>query len=133
MGSRIVAVADAFGDLTLGTPGVQAVEPERAIEKIQSEAGRSLYADACEALASELGGVAKRARGERPAGLTDREVEILRLVSSGWSRKRIAKSLVLSENTVRHHVEHIYDKIGVSNRASAALFAMEHSLIAGAY
>jgi DNA-binding NarL/FixJ family response regulator len=62
--------------------------------------------------------------------LTDREVEVLRLVSKGWSRKQVAASLVLSENTVRHHIEHIYDKIGVDNRAAATLVAIEHDLLA---
>jgi DNA-binding NarL/FixJ family response regulator len=64
-----------------------------------------------------------------PAGLTDREVEILRLLARGCSRRRIATELVLSEHTVRHHLEHIYDKIGVDTRVAAALFAVEHHLL----
>ena len=61
--------------------------------------------------------------------LTPREVEVLRLVALGGTRKQVAEQLVVSEGTVRSHLEHIYSKIGVSNRAGATLFAMEHGLL----
>ena len=64
-----------------------------------------------------------------PAGLTDREVEILRLLARARSGREIATALVLSEHTVRHHLEHIYDKIDVDTRVAAALFAVEHRLV----
>ncbi len=69
-------------------------------------------------------------RREGPAGLTAREVEVLQLVARGMSNREIARRLVISPKTVGSHVEHIYDKIGVSTRAAATLFAMEHGLIA---
>jgi DNA-binding NarL/FixJ family response regulator len=65
----------------------------------------------------------------RPAGLTTREVEVLRLVACGFSNKEIAERLVISGKTARNHVDHIYTKIGVSNRARAGLFAMQHGLM----
>jgi DNA-binding NarL/FixJ family response regulator len=65
-----------------------------------------------------------------PAGLTDREVEVLRLVAQGHSNREIARRLVISRRTAEHHVQHIYTKIGVSSRAAAALFAMDHHLLA---
>jgi DNA-binding NarL/FixJ family response regulator len=65
-----------------------------------------------------------------PAGLIVREVEVLRLVAQGWPNRRIATELHLSEKTVRNHVEHVYAKLGVSNRTGASLFAVEHGLIA---
>ena len=64
-----------------------------------------------------------------PASLTNREVDVLRLVARGMSRKQMAGSLALSEATVRHHMEHIYAKIGVSTRVAAALSAIEHGLV----
>jgi DNA-binding NarL/FixJ family response regulator len=64
-----------------------------------------------------------------PNGLTEREVDVLKLLAQGRSRAEIATKLVLSEHTVRHHIEHIYDKLGVSTRVAAALFAVEHELI----
>lgn len=64
-----------------------------------------------------------------PAGLSAREVEVLRLLSRGLSDKEIAQKLSLSARTVHHHVEHIYEKTGVSGRAAAALYAVRHDLI----
>ena len=72
------------------------------------------------------GGSAPRAF---PAGLTAREVEVLRLVARGLSNKEIAAQLHLSPKTVGHHVGHVYAKAGVSTRAAAALFAVEHGLL----
>ena len=68
-------------------------------------------------------------RRDWPAGLTAREVEVLRLVARGLSNKEIAEQLVISRKTAGNHVEHIYAKIGVSNRARASLFAMQHGLM----
>ena len=68
-------------------------------------------------------------RREWPAGLTTREVEVLRLLARGLSNKQIAQQLVISPKTAGSHVEHIYRKIGASNRAQASLFAMRHGLM----
>ncbi|MGH3251228.1 MAG: response regulator transcription factor, partial [Trebonia sp.] len=65
----------------------------------------------------------------RPAGLTDREVEVLRLLAVGLSNREIARRLVISPKTAGHHVEHIYAKTGTTNRALASLFAANHGLI----
>jgi DNA-binding NarL/FixJ family response regulator len=64
-----------------------------------------------------------------PAGLSAREVEVLRLLAHGLSNKEIAAELMISRKTAGSHVEHIYTKIGVSNRARASLFAMKHGLM----
>jgi DNA-binding NarL/FixJ family response regulator len=61
--------------------------------------------------------------------LTDREVEVLRLIARGRSNKEVASSLFISPKTVGRHVENLYAKIGVSSRAAAAVFAMEHGLL----
>jgi predicted ATPase/DNA-binding CsgD family transcriptional regulator/Tfp pilus assembly protein PilF len=65
---------------------------------------------------------------ELPAGLTSREIEVLRLVASGMTSARIARELYLSPRTVEAHITSIYHKIGVSSRAAATRFAIEHDL-----
>jgi DNA-binding CsgD family transcriptional regulator len=72
----------------------------------------------------QLGG-----RRTRPAGLTEREIEVLGLVAAGCTNKEIAADLYLSEKTVSRHLSNIFTKIGVNSRASATAFAFEHQLI----
>jgi DNA-binding NarL/FixJ family response regulator len=57
---------------------------------------------------------------------------VLRLVAEGCSNPAIAKRLYISRRTAEHHVQHVYSKIGVSSRAAAALFALQHDLLAPA-
>jgi DNA-binding NarL/FixJ family response regulator len=68
-------------------------------------------------------------RRDLPAGLTAREIDVLRLAARGLSNKQIADQLVISPKTVGNHIEHIYTKIGASTRATASLFAMRHGLV----
>src|SRR4029077_2472647 len=63
------------------------------------------------------------------AGLSDVEVEVLRLVACGLPNKEIAHSLSITPKTVEHHVQHIYGKLGVATRAGATLFAAQHDLV----
>jgi DNA-binding NarL/FixJ family response regulator len=65
----------------------------------------------------------------RPAGLSEREIEVLRLLARGRSNRLIAHALEISPKTVGHHVEHIYEKLGVRTRPGATLFASEHGLV----
>ena len=60
---------------------------------------------------------------------TARELEVLRLVARGLSSKDIAAELVISPKTARNHIEHIYVKIGATNRVAASTFAMKHGLL----
>jgi DNA-binding CsgD family transcriptional regulator len=69
-------------------------------------------------------------RRSRPADLTEREVEVLRLAARGLSDREIGERLHIARKTASHHVEHIYDKTGLSTRPGLALFAMEHDLLA---
>lgn len=64
-----------------------------------------------------------------PAGLSDREVEVLRLVAAGLTNQDIATALFLSVKTVSRHLSNIFTKIGVSSRAAATAFAFEHELV----
>lgn len=72
-----------------------------------------------------------RAGAELPAGLTQREVEVLRLVAAGCTNRQIAADLHLSEKTVARHVSNIFTKIGVRSRAAATAWAFEHRLVPG--
>jgi DNA-binding CsgD family transcriptional regulator len=65
----------------------------------------------------------------RPGGLTEREVEVLRLVAEGRSNHDIARALVLSQKTVERHLSNIFTKLGVPSRTAAAAYAHEHGLI----
>ena len=87
----------------------------------------TLDADACAAVIEASG--LPRPHTRRPAGLSEREIEVLRLAAGGLSNREIAGRLVISERTVGHHLAHIYDKTGRRTRAGVAVFAVEHRLI----
>ncbi len=138
LGARMIAVADRFDELTHDAPDHPALDPDAALRRLHADAGSGLCPRSLGALDRVLERdrhgvtlpVAPRKRaGAWPAGLSDREVEILRLLARGASRREIAGRLVLSEHTVRHHLEHIYTKIDVSTRVAAVLFAVEHGLL----
>lgn len=130
--ARVLAAADAYQAMTQHRPHRPAMVPEEAERQLLDDVrtGR-LDADAASAVLAAAGHDAVVPRRKPPAGLTGREVAVLRLLAQGCSNAQIAKSLVISRRTAEHHVGHIYAKIGVSSRAAAALFAMEHSLLAG--
>jgi DNA-binding NarL/FixJ family response regulator len=71
----------------------------------------------------------RRPYGQATGGLTEREVEVLRLVASGKTNRAIARELGLSEKTVARHVHNCLTKIGVPSRAAATAYAYEHGLI----
>ncbi|WP_406358414.1 response regulator transcription factor [Streptomyces sp. NBC_01635] len=68
-------------------------------------------------------------RPRRPAGLTAREVEVLRLAARGMTNHQIGAELSISSRTVGHHLGHIYDRTGRRTRAGVAVFAMEQQLL----
>lgn len=127
----IIAAANEFDELTHDAPGAPALDPEQAMSVLRSSLAGGPFAAAAAALLEEVsaGGRAVRGRQNWPAGLTDREVDVLRHLASGLSRKAIAGELVVSESTVRSHLEHIYGKLDVSTRVGAVLFAIENGLM----
>jgi HD-GYP domain-containing protein (c-di-GMP phosphodiesterase class II) len=127
--ARILAVADAYQAMREPRPYRPARTPQEAASELRADvkAGR-LDTDAVEAVLGAAGHRVPRRRGG-PAGLTPREVEVLRLLARGLSNKEIATRLVISPKTVGNHVEHIYAKIDASTRATASLFAMQHGLL----
>jgi DNA-binding NarL/FixJ family response regulator len=116
--------------MTEPRPHRAALTPQAAAGELDREvaAGR-LDGDAVAAVLQAIGVRAGAAPRPFAAGLTAREVEVLRLVARGHSNKAIAAALGLSPKTVGHHVAHVYAKAGVSTRAAAALFAVEHGLL----
>jgi DNA-binding NarL/FixJ family response regulator len=67
--------------------------------------------------------------GPKPGGLSPRELEVLALIADGHTNREIAATLIVSEHTVARHVQNIYAKLGVSSRAAATAFAVEHQLV----
>ena len=66
---------------------------------------------------------------DRPAGLSQRECEVLGLLARGLATKQVARRLGISPKTCDHHIQRLYGKAGVSTRAGATLFALEHGLV----
>jgi HD-GYP domain-containing protein (c-di-GMP phosphodiesterase class II) len=130
LAARILAAADAYQAMTQRRPHRAALRAEEAQGQLRDElrAGR-LDGDAAAAVLTAAGHAPARPRVERPAGLSEREIEVLRALARGATNREIARRFSISSRTAEHHVEHIYDKIGTSSRAAAALFAMEHDLL----
>jgi ATP/maltotriose-dependent transcriptional regulator MalT len=129
MAARILAAAVMYRTLTEHRPHRAALAPETAQRRVLDEAaGGRLDKDAVDAVLAAAGRPAA-ARPGPATGLSDREVEVLALVTHGCSNPEIAARLVISRRTAEHHVQHIYSKIGVSSRAAATLFAIEHHLL----
>jgi ATP/maltotriose-dependent transcriptional regulator MalT len=97
------------------------------------EEATALELDAARELYERLEAAPDLARISRSAdarhGLSDRELEVLRLVASGKSNREIASALVISEHTVARHLQNIYAKLGVPSRAAATAFAFERQLV----
>jgi HD-GYP domain-containing protein (c-di-GMP phosphodiesterase class II) len=127
--ARILAAADVYRAMLEPRPHRAVRSPAQAAEElcVQARDGR-LDGEAVDAVLAVAGHESTR-RTVRPAGLTSREVEILRLLARGLLNKEIARRLEISAKTVGNHVQHIYAKIGVSSRAAAGLFATEHGLL----
>jgi HD-GYP domain-containing protein (c-di-GMP phosphodiesterase class II) len=127
--ARILAAADAYHAMTEPRPHRDALDPDVAAKHLAAEASAGrLDADAVTQVLEAAG--QRVPRIERPSGLTEREAAVLGLVARGLQTKQIAHALGISVKTADHHIENAYSKIGVSTRAAAALFAMEHGLAA---
>ena len=127
--ARVLAAADFYRAKLEPRPHRPALSPGDAAAQLREEvrAGR-LDGGAADAVL-RAGGHRVRRRRDWPAGLSAREVEILRLVARGLSHKEIAEQLVIARKTASNHIERIYAKTGVTNRAMAALFAVKHGLM----
>jgi len=129
--ARVLAAADSYRNLVEARPYRSALSPAEAATRLGDEVRRGrLDGDAVTAVL-EAAGHRTGSRRPHPAGLTERQVEVLRLLASGLSNREIAGRLVISSRTAERHVQDVYEKIGLNTRAGAALFAMEHGLVHG--
>jgi DNA-binding NarL/FixJ family response regulator len=110
------------------------LEPKRTKELVAE--GATLGLDAAAGYARQQIDAAQRdprprVREGRPGGLSRREVEVLRLLAEGRTSAEIATELFISTRTAEHHIQSIYTKIDVSNRASATRWAITHHVVTG--
>ncbi|MFE7722445.1 HD domain-containing phosphohydrolase [Nocardia rhizosphaerihabitans] len=127
--ARILAAAQMLRALGEDRPHRPAADPDERAKILRAEvtAGR-LDGDAVAAVLAAAQGRRPRKRAQ-VAGLTARELDVLTLLVRGRSTREIAQALGISPRTAGSHVEHIYTKIGVHSRGSAAVFAMRHGLL----
>jgi HD-GYP domain-containing protein (c-di-GMP phosphodiesterase class II) len=127
--ARLLAAADVYHAMTEPRPHRDPLPTEQAAEELGGEAtaGR-LDANAVTAVVEAAGQPAPRL--VRPAGLTEREAEVVGMLARGLQTKQVARALGISVKTADRHIQNAYRKIGISTRAGATLFAMEHGLVA---
>ncbi len=132
LGARVLGAAEVYQSIIEERAWRPRLEPAAAAAELRREvsAGK-LDRRAVEALLGAAGHRSKSGRAARawPAGLTDREVDVLRSLARGHSNKQIGGALHISDATVHTHLINVYGKIGVSTRAGATLFALEHDLV----
>jgi HD-GYP domain-containing protein (c-di-GMP phosphodiesterase class II) len=131
--ARILAAADCYTAMCEERSYRPALEESAAEAALLDEAkeGR-LDPEAVDAVLTAAGHLVPTRPQERPAGLTPRELEVLLALARGQSDQLIGDGLGISVKTVGHHVQHIYDKVGVRSRAGATVWAFEHDLLQAA-
>jgi HD-GYP domain-containing protein (c-di-GMP phosphodiesterase class II) len=122
--SRLIAAADAWHTLSETRPHRPALAAARAAEALS---GQPLDRDAVRAVLQAADAPASSLPA-LPVDLTDRELEVLRLLAGGDTKRQIAARLFISQSTVHTHTVHIYAKCGVSTRAGLAMFAMRQGI-----
>jgi HD-GYP domain-containing protein (c-di-GMP phosphodiesterase class II) len=128
--ARILAAADCYGAMREARPHRPALDGPAAEADLMRETkeGR-LDPEAVDAVLNAAGHRVQQRPHELPAGLTERELEVLLVLVRGESNQEIAQDLGISAKTVGHHIEHVYQKAGVRSRAAATLWAFEHDLV----
>jgi non-specific serine/threonine protein kinase len=143
--AQLWGAAEALRTATgMPLPPVERADYERAVATARAQLGERVFVARWSKGRSMTAEQALAARGEEvipspastvaapivyPAGLTAREVEVLRLVATGLTNAQIAQELVLSEKTVATHLTHILNKTNSENRAAAVAFAIHHGLV----
>lgn len=128
--ARILAAAEAFQTAREERPHRRALSAEAAGAKLRADVRAGcLCPEAAEAVLSVAGQPSHRAPPRPLSGMTPREIEVLRLIAAGLTAKETARRLDISPKTADHHIQGIYGKIGVTTRAAAALYAVEHGVL----
>jgi HD-GYP domain-containing protein (c-di-GMP phosphodiesterase class II) len=124
----LLAAADCYQAMREPRPYRPALSPEATADELcrDAEAGR-LAPEAVNAVLTAAGQPRRPVR--RPGGLSERECEVLGLLARGLATKQVARRLGISPKTCDHHIQRLYGKVGVSTRAGATLFALEHGLV----
>jgi len=124
----LLAAADCYQAMREPRAHRPALSPQAAADELcrDAQAGR-LPPAAVQAVLSAAD--QPRRPVSRPAGLSERECEVLGLIARGMATKQVARQLGISPKTCDHHIQRLYRKIGLSTRAGATLFALEHGLI----
>jgi HD-GYP domain-containing protein (c-di-GMP phosphodiesterase class II) len=126
---RILAAADMAVALTSERPHRPAFSLDEARGILEEEVGAGRLDRLAVKYVLGAHGDARPMTPSNPSGLTEREVEVLGLIARGRTNREVGDELFISPKTVGRHVENIYAKIGVSTRAGATVFAMEHGLL----
>ena len=128
--ARILAAADCYSAMREARPHRAALDASAAEAELRREldAGR-LDPQAVDAVLAAAGHRVRERPRELPAGLTERELEVLLVLVRGESNQEIADDLGISAKTVGHHIEHLYLKAGVRSRAAATVWAFENDLV----
>jgi DNA-binding NarL/FixJ family response regulator len=116
--------------MTQPRPHRGALSSDEAARTLVEEAGRGCQDPQAVAAVLEAAGQPAPVV-DRPAGLTEREAEVIALLARGLQTKQVASALEISIKTADRHIQNAYRKIGVSTRAGATIFAMEHGLVWG--
>lgn len=129
MAGRILAAADCYHTKLEPRPHRPALAAGQAAALLRQDAKAGRLDPAAVDAVLAAAGHQSRRRSAGPAGLTPRELEVLVLLARGASNRQIARKLGITPKTAGNHIERIYTKAGVSTRAAATLFAMEHGLL----
>ena len=127
--ARVLGTAEAYQSMREPRPYRPVLTAGEAAEQLHAEVRAGRLDGPAVAAVLEAAGHRVPRRREAVRGLTAREMEVLVLLARGMSNKQIAERLIITPKTAGNHVEHIYAKIDASNRAAAALFAMQHGLL----
>jgi two-component system nitrate/nitrite response regulator NarL len=120
LGARAVVLKESATDVL--------IQSIHSVMAGQYWVGRESVAGLVQAL-QDLRSSATRDRSRKTFGLTPRELEIVEMIVAGYRNRDIAQKFSISEQTVKHHLTNIFNKLGVSTRLELALFAVNHSLV----
>ena len=127
--ARLLAAADEYHTKTEVRPHRAALPPSEVADLLEREVHSGcLDRDSVAAVLEAAGQHTPRLT--RPAGLTEREAQVIGLIARGLQTKQVARALGISTKTADRHLQNAYAKIGVSTRAAATVFAMQHGLAA---